>query len=147
MYKNEIKYGLSAKYLSNLSKLCLVKPTLVLPCDYFLKLHTLPINSNSKYSGSHYVAVIVKRNSVWYFDSIGLPPGMFMNSSLLKRLKKLEKIYYGVKINSRHNFLFCGFYCMSFLVTCLDEKVKYKDFLSHYMARSYARNERCVQTL
>ena len=56
---------------------------------------------NSKCSGSHYVAVVVSRNSVWYFDSIGLPPGMSMNSNIHKRLQKLEKIYYGVKYQSK----------------------------------------------
>ena len=73
--------------------LLMSKPASDLPCDYFFKLHALCKNfsyiinlDNSKYSGSHYVAVIVKVNSVWYFDSIKLPPGLSMNSSILKRL-------------------------------------------------------------
>ena len=91
--KNEINAnGLSSKYLSYLSKKCLSKPASVLPCDHFFKLRALPnissyiINlDNSQYSESHYVAVIVKSDYVWYFDSIGLPPGLSMNSNILNR--------------------------------------------------------------
>ena len=134
MDKKEINAnGLSSNYLRYLSKKCLSKPVKVLPCDYFFKLRSLPKGSsyiinldNSQYSGSHYVAVIVKSRHVWYFDSIGLPPGLSMNADIFKRLLKTRKtIYWNKKSIQGITSLFCGFYCISFLVKCVDEKVKY----------------------
>ena len=103
MKKNEINSnGLSSKYLSYLSKKCLSKPAPILPCDHFFMLRTLPTNSSyiinlDNSPGSHYVAVIVKKEYVWYFDSIGLPPGLSMNSNILNRLKRTRKTYYRAK--------------------------------------------------
>ena len=151
MKKNEINSnGLSSKYLRYLSKKCLSKPAPILPCDHFFMLRTLPTNSsyiinldNSHNSGSHYVAVIVKKEYVWYFDSIGLPPGLSMNSNILNRLKRTRKdILWSKKSIQGINSLFCGFYCMSFLVKCAHEKMKYKDFVKLYKGRRYAKNEK-----
>ena len=153
MDKKEINAnGLSSNYLRYLSKKCLSKPVKVLPCDYFFKLRTLPKDSsyiinldNSQYSGSHYVAVIVKSRHVWYFDSIGLPPGLSMNADIFKRLLKTRKtIYWNKKSIQGITSLFCGFYCISFLVKCVDasKKKEYKDFLRCYKGREYSRNEK-----
>ena len=114
MKKNEINSnGLSSKYLRYLSKKCLSKPAPILPCDHFFMLRTLPTNSsyiinldNSQYSGSHYVAVIVKKEYVWYFDSIGLPPGLSMSLTYLTDLKELEKTYYGAKNQFKVSILY-----------------------------------------
>ena len=40
--------------------------------------------------------------------------------------------------------LFCGFYCISFLVKCIDanEKEEYEEFLMCYKGREYSRNEK-----
>ena len=153
MDKKEINAnGLSSNYLRYLSKKCLSKPVKVLPCDYFFKLRTLPKDSsyiinldNSQYSGSHYVAVIVKSRHVWYFDSIGLPPGLSMNADIFKRLLKTRKtIYWNKKSIQGITSLFCGFYCISFLVKCVDasKKKEYEDFLRCYKGREYSRNEK-----
>ena len=127
----------------------------VLPCDHFFKLRTLPKNSsyiinldNSQYSGSHYVAVIIKSDHVWYFDSIGLPPGLSMNSNILNRLKRTRKdIVWSKKSIQGINSLFCGYYCISFLVKCAHEKVKYKHFVRLYKGRKYARNEKVCKAI
>ena len=156
MKKNEINSnGLSSNSLSYLSKNCLSKLASVLPCDHFFKLHTLPNNSsyiinldNSQYSGSHYVAVIVKKEYVWYFDSIGLPLGLSMNSNILNRLKRTRKdILWSKKSIQGINSLFCGFYCISFLVKCAHEKVKYKVFVRLYKGRRYAKNEKVCKNI
>ena len=106
----------------------------------FSKLQALPKNSsyiinldNSQYSGSYYVAVIVKSEYVWYFNSIGLPPGLSMNSNILERLKRTRKdIFWSKKSIQGINSLYGGYYCISFLVKCAHKRVKYKDFVRLY---------------
>ena len=135
--------------------LLMSKPASDLPCDYFFKLHALCKNfsyiinlDNSKYSGSHYVAVIIKGNSVWYFDSIGLPPGLSMNSNILKRLNKTRKyILWSKKPIQGNNSLYSGYYCISFLVKCAHEKAKYSDFVRLYKGRRHARNEKVCKAI
>ena len=93
--------------------------------------------------GMNTVRIKIKGNSVWYFDSIGMPPGLSMNSNILERLKKTRKdIYWSKKSIQGIKSLYCGYYCMNFLVKCLKENVEYRDFLSLYKSRKYSRNEK-----
>ena len=112
--------GLSSDYVNWLCTYCLESPPEILACDVF-KSQALLVNGKtyicnldkSTQSGSHYVAIIVKNDSILYFDSFGMPP---LNADILFTLNKSEKsIYYSTTMIQSVFSIFCGVFCISFL--------------------------------
>lgn len=65
--------------------------------------------SKSSEPGSHFIALIIKKAHVFYFDSFGLPCN---NDHILVYMHKLSRniVYNAIKIQA-DNSKMCGFYC------------------------------------
>ena len=64
---------------------------------------------------SHYVAISIKKNKIYYFDSFGKNSIKDMN--LIDRMKQSgKKIYYSTKQIQSFDSYFCGYYSLVFLL-------------------------------
>ena len=116
-------FGVSSTYLAELAQDCLKKQPEIISCDIFLNESELAVNKgfiiNSQISdlpGSHFLCVLVKEEEIIYFDSLAFP---LLNSYIKTKLKTANKpIKYCTQPIQGANSVFCGLYCLSFLIVC-----------------------------
>ena len=139
------EFGVSSTYLAELSLHCLKKQPEIIPCDVFLKESELAVNKcfiiNSQTSdlpGSHFLAVLIKEEEVIYFDSLAFP---ILNAYIKTKLETVNKpIKHCIEAIQGANSVFCGLYCLSFLIVCQRKRRTFVDFLSMF---SYEDPPRC----
>ena len=79
--------------------------------------------------GSHFIALFILENEIWYFDSFGT---LQINTIIEKYLKKYKKRILHTKTQiqdplSSH----CGFFCISFIL-CIENKITPKIFFKMF---------------
>ena len=145
--------GLTSDYLLRLCKICLTSPPEILACDSFYSKSYLPENSSyivnlqkSNLPGSHWISILVKKNSILYFDSIGLP---VINKYILRRLKSCKRpIYYSALSIQGIFSMFCAYYTLAFLIKCQEEERSFQDFLSIFKDGKSLENEQiCLNVI
>lgn len=113
--------GLSNFELEQIGKKCLVNFKGVYPSDSFPQ-----IQKNEEYfsiifnlsphnePGTHFIAVVRKKNILYYFDSFGEP----CNEKNLKKnlAKQTSSITYNSKKLQQDKSLFCSFFCLAFIL-------------------------------
>ena len=139
--------GVSSQYLTNLSSWCLKIQPQILPCDIFQSESQLAVDKSfivnlqkSDLPGSHYVCILIKSDKIYYFDSLAFP---IVNSYIDKKLETFNKdIYVSTKAIQGADSVFCGMYCIAFLVIC--QKKSFEEFLNMFSFDSpqcYTKNE------
>ena len=141
--------GLRIDYLENLSNLCLYRFRSVVPCDMIndLKVGDQFICNldTSHEKGSHFVALSVKKGEVLYVDPYGLPCiNKYIQSSFSKY--GINKIYYSKKPIQSSLSLFCGYFCLAFLI-CDERGMSLKEFLTLFKAHDVQANEKIAAKL
>ena len=118
-------FGLRNDYLNKISVRVLNNKKCwqgVFSCDKF-KRCTLQNNqayicnlsaSSAISGGSHYVAISIKDDRIYYFDSFGVE---CYDVNILENMKKSgKKVYHSnMRIQSKDS-LFCGYFCLAFLL-------------------------------
>lgn len=135
--------GLSNIELEKLAQQVLGKQFLgVYPCD------STPKNSHKKSfsvifnlskhdeNGTHFVAILKKNNSIFYFDSFGKNCD---NEFILNFINSLSDNYYfnNFQIQTQTS-IFCGIFCLGFLLSC--QKLNYKP--EEYLNMFYFKKEK-----
>ena len=145
--------GLTSDYLLRLCNLTLTSPPEILACDSFYSKSYLPENSSyivnlqkSNLPGSHWISILVKKNSILYFDSIGLP---VINKYILRRLKSCKRPIYYSSLSIQGIFsMFCAYYTLAFLIKCQEEERSFQDFLSIFKDGKSLENEQiCLNVI
>ena len=141
--------GVSSQYLTKLASWCLkIKPQ-ILPCDIFQSESQLAVDKSfivnlqkSDLPGSHYVCILIKSDKIYYFDSLAFP---IVNSYIDTKLQTFNKdIYVSTKAIQGADSVFCGLYCIAFLVICQNRKKSFEEFLNMFSFDSpqcYTKNE------
>ena len=131
------KFGVSSTYLAKLAKHCLKEQPEIIPCDVFLNQSELAVNKcfiiNSQISdlpGSHFPCVLIKEDEIIYFDSLAFP---ILNDYIKTKLKTTNKpIRLCDEPIQGANSVFCGLYCLSFLIVCQRKKRPFQEFLTMF---------------
>ena len=136
---------LSSEIIRNLKK-----DKSFLGCFPFDKLPELPeklpakliINTGaSSTAGEHWVALLMKPKSCFYFDSFGVP---IMNIEIKKFLqKKYKKVTYSEVCIQSFNSNKCGEFCISFLKMVKDRKT-YISFLKQFCNIDLSFNDNLI---
>lgn len=121
----------------------------VYPCDaypikfFLLKNCSIIFNLSPHYEkGSHFVAVLKKHNSIYYFDSFGKPCS---NKDITKFFRKFKgKIYYNSKTIQHENSFLCGFFCLAFLIFCQRNKKPMHVFIKYFNQKNLSINDTLV---
>ena len=148
--------GVSSEYLAKLAMNCLDIQPEILPCDIFRSQSILTIDKSfiiniqiSNLPGSHFVCVLIKRNKIFYFDSLAFP---LINSYIATKLESLKKsIYHCAKPIQGANSVFCGLYCICFLIICQKRNKSFEEFLKMFSFDApgcYVKNEKkCTEII
>ena len=148
--------GVTSEYLSKLAMNCLDIQPEILPCDIFRSRSILTIDKSfiiniqiSNLPGSHFVCVLIKRNKIFYFDSLAFP---LINSYIATKLESLKKpIYHCTKPIQGANSVFCGLYCICFLIICQKRNKSFEEFLKMFSFDTpgcYVKNEKkCTEII
>lgn len=148
--------GVTSKYLGKLAMNCLDIQPEILPCDIFRSQSILTIDKSfiiniqiSNLPGSHFVCVLIKRNKIFYFDSLAFP---LINSYIATKLESLKKpIYHCTKPIQGANSVFCGLYCICFLIICQKRNKSFEEFLKMFSFDTpgcYVKNEKkCTEII
>ena len=131
------KFGVSSTYLAKLAKHCLKEQPEIIPWDVFLNQSELAVNKcfiiNSQISdlpGSHFLCVLIKEDEIIYFDSLAFP---ILNDYIKTKLKTTNKpIRLCDEPIQGANSVFCGLYCLSFLIVCQRKKRPFQEFLTMF---------------
>ena len=79
--------------------------------------------------GSHFIALFILENEIWYFDSFG---ALQINTIIEKYLKKYRKTILYTKTLIQHpRSSPCGFFCISFIL-CIENKIPPKIFFKMF---------------
>lgn len=113
--------GLRSDHLNELALKTLNNFSGIFPCDIF-KTQKLINNKNficnlstSSRPGSHWIAICVKNNNIYYFDSFGKKS--FKDKNIMKNLKSSKKkIYVSKNQIQALGSLFCGYHAVAFLI-------------------------------
>lgn len=124
------KMGLTNHYVNNLGKLILKHNFEgVGPVDCFFMLNKKIPKSDKNLSfiinlsdcnekGSHFVAIYVSSNKIYYFDSYGLPPFSPEIKKFIKKNKINGRTFkYNSQLIQNKDSIFCGYYCIAFLMS------------------------------
>ena len=147
--------GVTSEYLAKLAKNCLDIQPEILPCDIFQSESKLTANKsfiiNSQISnlpGSHFLCVLIKEEEIIYFDSLAFP---LLNSYIKTKLKTVNKpIKYCIHPIQGANSVFCGLYCLSFLIVCQRKRRTFEEFLTMFSYDSqgrYIKNEKVCASI
>ena len=138
-------FGLSNDYLNELSRFCLPNFKKVIPCDYIHRYKLKPGNqfiinlSHSSTLGSHFVAISIREKHCIYFDSFGLE---CTNSYITKKMKKCKKkIIHSKQQIQGISSLFCGFYCLAFLISDI-KGITLNKFTDYFDPENVEQNEK-----
>ena len=133
--------GVTSDYLAELARDCLEEQPEILPCNVFKSESVLSVNKgfiiNSQISdlpGSHFLCVLIKEDEIIYFDSLAFP---ILNAYIITKLKRENKnprkrIRYCDLAIQGANSVFCGLYCLSFLIVCQRRRKTFKEFLNMF---------------
>ena len=141
--------GVTSDYLAELAPNCLEEQPEILSCDIFKSESVLAPNKgfiiNSQMSnlpGSHFLCVLIKEEEIIYFDSLAFP---ILNAYITAKLKTANKpIRYCDQAVQGANSVYCGLYCLSFLITCQRRRKTFEEFLNMFSYESpgcYISNE------
>ena len=148
--------GVTSDYLAELARDCLEEQPEILPCNVFKSESVLSVNKgfiiNSQISdlpGSHFLCVLIKEEEIIYFDSLAFP---ILNAYITAKLKTANKpIRYCDQAIQGANSVYCGLYCLSFLITCQRRRKTFEEFLNLFSYESpgcYISNEEvCVSII
>ena len=148
--------GVTSEYLGKLAKNCLDIQPEILPCDIFKSQSQLANDKSfiiniqiSSLPGSHFVSVLIKPDKIFYFDSLAFP---LVNSYIATKLKTLKKpIYYCTEDIQGANSVFCGLFCICFLIICQKRNKSFDDFMKMFWFDSpgcYIKNEKkCAEII
>ena len=93
--------------------------------------------------GSHFIALFILENEIWYFDSFGT---LQINTIIEKYIKNIKKIYTKNQIQgplSSH----CGFFCISFIL-CIENKITPKIFFKMFHKNKlYINDNICIEII
>ena len=118
-------FGLRSDYLNSLTAQALKTKKNwqgVYPCDDFKKcvlqddqLYICNLSSKKAISGgTHYIAICIKNNNIYYFDSYGY---QCYDTNILESMKKSGKNIIYSKVSIQHvDSYFCGFFSLAFLL-------------------------------
>lgn len=117
-----VKYGLSNVYIANfLAKLKLKHWKGIFSSDNIPNFkkdenYAIVVNlSRSNERGSHFIVLVGCKGQVFLFDSLALP-----YPSLPQSIQKIMKLFNGISILARAiqspHSLYCGFYCIYFIL-------------------------------
>ena len=128
-------FGLKSDYLAELARNCLKEKPEILPCDIFKSQSKLVANKGfiinsqlSKLPGYHFLSVLIKEEEIIYFDSLAIVP---TNEYIITKLLTANKpIRYCDEPIQGANSVFCGLYCLSFLIECQRRRKTFKEFLN-----------------
>jgi len=67
--------------------------------------------------GTHFVAIYCKQKKLYYFDSYGLPCDNREIKSYIKTISESRKCYYNASCVQSFKSIFCGFFCLSFILS------------------------------
>ena len=149
-------FGLTSDYLAELARNCLKEKPEILPCNIFKSQSKLVANKGfiinsqlSKLPGSHFLSVLIKEEEIIYFDSLAFP---ILNAYITAKLKTANKpIRYCDQAVQGANSVYCGLYCLSFLITCQRRRKTFEEFLNLFSYESpgcYISNEEvCVSII
>ena len=133
--------GVTSDYLAELARDCLEEQPEILPCNVFKSESVLSVNKgfiiNSQISdlpGSHFLCVLIKEDEIIYFDSLAFP---ILNSYIITKLRRentnpRKPIRYCDQAIQGANSVFCGLYCLSFLIACQRRRKTFKEFLNMF---------------
>lgn len=148
--------GVTSEYLGKLATNCLDIQPEILPCDIFKSQSKLTTDKSfiinlqvSNLPGSHFVSVVIKTDKIYYFDSLAFP---LVNSYIVTKLKTLKKpIYYCTDAIQGVNSVFCGLYCICFLIICQKRNKSFEEFFKMFWYDSpgcYIKNEQvCAEII
>lgn len=142
--------GLTNAYVEKIGKKIIGNIFLgTFPCDFHPKIKTRKrfclIFNLSKHDskGSHFVAIFASENEIIYFDPFGDKLDnkfilMFINSN-----KKNRKFITNKKTIQSCSSIFCGFYCLGFL---LSQKLQFnlKKFLKLFSSTDLENNDKKI---
>lgn len=95
-------------------------------------------------NGSHFVAILKLKDTFYFFDSYGK---LCKNKDILKFLKLYtNQLICNTKIIQAKNSIFCGLYCLAFLLTCQKNKKSMKYFVSKF-SKPLKKNDNICLTL
>jgi hypothetical protein len=100
--------------------------------------------SNHDEPGSHYVAVLITRTKIFYFDSYGKK---LTNKHIKKFLIKFNQpIYYHVIPIQHKNSIFCGLYSLAYLYSTQILKMNFTKFFDIFKYPATMTNDNIVTT-
>ena len=145
------RFGVTSDHLALLANDCLDIQPEILPCDIFKSESKLEVNKSyiinsqtSNLSGSHFLCVLIKPKEIYYFDSLAFP---LLNCYIDTKLKLINM---PIRSCNQHqaiqgaNSVFCGYYCLSFLIVCQKRKKSFDEYLKMFSfdrPECYIRNE------
>ena len=153
--------GLSSIYIENLMKICILnikKFIGVLSCDIFLdmtkndKIKLSPgqgiiLNlSSSNHPGSHWVAIFTNADGdAEFFDSFGVA---LFDSKIIEALQLQNlKVVNFEKMIQDQNSIFCGFYCVAYLL-CREVNISRNEFATFFYDNDLLKNDyRCIEII
>ena len=105
---------------------------------------SLIINTaNSDSDGEHWVALLLKKNKCFYFDSFGLP---VLNTNIIHFLRKYKKVTY-TDICIQHMYSEkCGKFCIGFIKN-VNSKSSYNNFISQFDFVKLYKNDDIVENI
>ena len=143
--------GVTSDHLALLANDCLDIQPEILPCDIFQSESKLTANKSfiinsqtSNLPGSHFLCVLIKPKEIYYFDSLAFP---LLNCYIDKKLKFMNKPIRSCNQDQAIqgvNSVFCGYYCLSFLIVCQKRKKSFEEYLKMFSfdrPECYIRNE------
>ena len=151
--------GVTSDYLAELARDCLEEQPEILPCNVFKSESVLSVNKgfiiNSQISdlpGSHFLCVLIKEDEIIYFDSLAFP---ILNSYIITKLRRentnpRKPIRYCDQAIQGANSVFCGLYCLSFLIVCQRRRKTFKEFLNMFSYEApgcYISNEKVCASI
>jgi len=121
IYLNDLLYPLCGNYGGCFS--CDNIPLVKSPTNFIVNL------SKESESGSHFIALVIKDQSIFYFDSFGLP---CTNDDILTYMANLSRriVYNAVRVQDFTSKM-CGFYC-ALIVLRNDDKCRLKGILNFH---------------
>lgn len=91
------------------------------PCSFIINL------SNSKEPGSHFVCIYITKKNIEYMDSYGIQPFLPRIKKFIRNHQAGRKFKYNTHCIQNLKSVFCGFYCIAFLLS-KDRKITMKKF-------------------
>lgn len=143
--------GLTNGYVESLGKKHCKHFLGVFPCNIHpqvnknIKNFSLIFNeSKHNEDGTHFIAIFLSNNKLFYFDSLGLK---CENEYILKFLKKFEKdIIENKKQIQSYNSIFCGYFCLAF-VTFMTKYNDLNKFLNIFNEKNLKLNDKIIVEL